>query len=628
MSFDSNCEFTLTDYTTLATTSDNCGTVTITQSPAVGTVITTTQLITLTADDGNGNTETCTFNVIPADNTKPTITCPSDQNVSFDSNCEFTLTDYTALATTVDNCGIVTVTQSPAVGTVITTTQLITLTADDGNGNTETCTFNVIPADNTKPTITCPEDQNVSYDSNCEFTLTDYTTLATTDDNCGTVTVTQSPAVGTVIITTQLITLTADDGNGNTETCTFNVIPADNSKPSITCPGDQNVSFDSNCEFTLTDYTALATTDDNCGTVTVTQSPAVGTVITTTQLITLIADDGNGNTENCTFNVIPTDNTKPTITCPADQHVSFDANCEFTLTDYTSLATTSDNCGTVSVFQSPAIGTVVTSTQLITLTADDGNGNTETCTFNVIPADNTKPTIQCINDITSCDAIIHFESPTASDNCYVTVELISGIPSGSEFPVGTTVNEYLATDPSGNTASCSVSITRYAPVSIDAGDDTTIDAGFTHTITTTTTEAIEFEWTPTDGLDDPFTQNPTASPQKNTTYTVWAYSENGCSASDDITISINQEMEINNFFSPNGDGKNDYWEVKGNWLLDDCQIKIVDAWGKQVYQSIGYDNSWDGRYNGQSLPEGTYYYTISCSEASVKTGAITLQRVR
>ncbi|WP_370453786.1 hypothetical protein, partial [Reichenbachiella sp. MSK19-1] len=112
------------DYTTLATAADNCGTATVSQFPAVGTVVTASQVITLTATDGAGNTETCTFNVIPSDDTKPTITCPADQNVSFDASCEYTLLDYTTIATAADNCGTATITQSPAVGTVITASQV------------------------------------------------------------------------------------------------------------------------------------------------------------------------------------------------------------------------------------------------------------------------------------------------------------------------------------------------------------------------------------------------------------------------------------------------------------------------------------------------------------------------
>ncbi|UXX79204.1 HYR domain-containing protein [Reichenbachiella carrageenanivorans] len=609
---------------------------TFTSSPSGLSINSSTGKIDLSASSGGTYTVryttggTCsqfkTQSVVIVDD-QPTIICPVNQTIDFNASCQYTLPDYRSLAIANDNCSTPTLTQSPAPGSVLSATQIVTLTANDGDGNTKTCTFSVTPSDNTKPTITCPADQNVSFDTSCEYTLLDYTTLATAADNCGTATVTQSPAVGTVITASQVITLTATDGNGNTETCTFNVTPEDNTKPTITCPTDQNVSFDTSCEYTLIDFTSLATANDNCGTTTITQSPAIGTVITASQEITLTATDGNGNTETCTFNVIPEDNTKPTITCPADQSVSVDTSCEYALLDYTALATANDNCGTATVAQSPAVGTVITASQVITLTATDGNGNTETCTFNVTLADNIKPIITCPADLESCEEIISFEEPTAIDNCAtLTVVQTAGLASGSAFPVGVTTNEYLVTDNSGNTATCAFTITRHPIVEVDAGADATINAGFPYTLTPTAGDASLFEWSPYDGLDDPFSMTAVAQPTQTTTYTLLATNDKGCSASDDITITVNDQIEINNFISPNSDGKNDFWEIKGNWLMDNCQVSIYNNKSAVIYQSTGYNNDWDGTDHGKSLPEGVYYYTVSCPDRNTQKGKITLMR--
>ncbi|MFN9976130.1 MAG: HYR domain-containing protein, partial [Phycisphaerae bacterium] len=129
-----------------------------------GTVITGTTTVTLTATDDAGNFTTCTFQVIPTDQTEPSITCPANQTVAFSPSCNFTLPSYTSLATTADNCDAsVTVTQSPAAGTVITGTTTVTLTATDDAGNFTTCTFQVIPTDQTEPSITCPANQTVAF---------------------------------------------------------------------------------------------------------------------------------------------------------------------------------------------------------------------------------------------------------------------------------------------------------------------------------------------------------------------------------------------------------------------------------------------------------------------------------
>ncbi|UXP34110.1 HYR domain-containing protein [Reichenbachiella agarivorans] len=609
---------------------------TFTSSPSGLSINSSTGKIDLSASSGGTYTVryttggTCsqfkTQSVVIVDD-EPTITCPANQTIDFNASCQYTLPDYRSLAVASDNCSTPTITQSPAPGSVLSATQIVTLTANDGDGNTKNCTFSVTPADNTKPTITCPADQNVSFDTSCEYTLLDYTTLATAADNCGTATVTQSPAVGTVITASQVITLTATDDAGNTETCTFNVIPADDTKPMITCPSDQNVSFDTSCEYTLIDFTSLATASDNCGTTTVTQSPAIGTMINAIQEITLTATDGNGNTETCTFNLIPEDNTKPTIMCPANQTVSINTNCEYTLLDYTSLATANDNCGTAIVSQSPSMGTLITATQLITLTATDASGNTEVCSFSVILEDKIKPTITCPHNVESCEEIISFEEPTATDNCTtLTVTQTAGLASGSSFPVGVTTNEYLVTDDSGNTATCAFTITRHPVVEVDAGADATIDAGFSYTLSPTASEANSFEWSPSDGLDDPSSMTTVARPTQTTTYMLLATSETGCSASDEITITVNDQIEINNFISPNGDGKNDFWEIKGNWLLEVCTIKIYNSKGNVIYQSTGYNNDWNGTDHGRSLPQGVYYYTLSCPDQNTKKGKITLMK--
>ena len=210
--------------------------------------------------------------ILQIETTNPTITCPEDQEGSVDATCNFTLPDYTSLATAADNCTVVTVSQVPVPGTIVALgSTTIVLTVTDGASNTATCTFDVLVSDNTNPTISCPEDQEESVDASCNFTLPDYTSLATAADNCSDVTVTQLPAPGTVVdLGSTTIVLTATDGASNTATCTFDVLVSDNINPTINCPEDQEGLVDTSCNFTLPDYTSLATAADNCTEVTVT----------------------------------------------------------------------------------------------------------------------------------------------------------------------------------------------------------------------------------------------------------------------------------------------------------------------------------------------------------------------
>src|SRR5690606_22658722 len=113
--------------------------------------------------------------------------------------------------------------------------------------------------------------------------------------------------------------------------------------------------------------------------------------------------------------------------------------------------TASDNCS-VSLSSSHNSGDVFPlGTTTVTYTATDGAGNTATCSFDVTVVDTEVPVIaNCPTDITvstdasSCDAVVTWTAPTASDNC--SVSLSSSHNSGDVFPLGTTTVTYTATD--------------------------------------------------------------------------------------------------------------------------------------------------------------------------------------
>jgi gliding motility-associated-like protein len=70
------------------------------------------------------------------------------------------------------------------------------------------------------------------------------------------------------------------------------------------------------------------------------------------------------------------------------------------------------------------------------------------------------------------------------------------------------------------------------------------------------------------------------------------------------------ELEIHNIITPNDDGINDYWIIKNIDLYPNNAVRIFDRDGRLVYSKLGYDNSWNGTFNGSPLPEDTYYYVL------------------
>jgi len=65
------------------------------------------------------------------------------------------------------------------------------------------------------------------------------------------------------------------------------------------------------------------------------------------------------------------------------------------------------------------------------------------------------------------------------------------------------------------------------------------------------------------------------------------------------------------FFTPNNDGRNDTWMIEHPELLANSDICVFTHSQQKVYESHGYAEPWDGKYQGRALPSGEYYYSIT-----------------
>jgi hypothetical protein len=410
------------------------------------------------------------------DVTPPSITCPANQTVSASANCSGTVGAWAATSTT-DNCGgIPSVSQSPAANTVLNghnNSHTVTLTANDGRGNTKDCTFTVTLKDVTLPTITCPANQTVSADAACSGTVGARAAVSAAD-NCGTPSVSQSPAANTALNghnDSRTVTLTANDGNGNMKNCSFTVTLKDVTPPTITCPANQTVSADAACSGTVGTWAAVSAAD-NCGTPSVSQSPSANTALNghnNSRTVTLTANDGRGNTTDCSFTVTLLDITLPVISCPANQTVSADGACSGNVGAWAATSAT-DNCGTPTVSQSPAANTALNGhndSRTVTLTADDNHGNTADCSFTVTLKDVTPPAITCPNPVTvTCSSqvpAVNLVAVTATDNCDTPAKTHLGDATSNQTCANrfTVARTYRATDNVGNSTTCSQVITVY-----------------------------------------------------------------------------------------------------------------------------------------------------------------------
>jgi gliding motility-associated-like protein len=161
-----------------------------------------------------------------------------------------------------------------------------------------------------------------------------------------------------------------------------------------------------------------------------------------------------------------------------------------------------------------------------------------------------------------------------------------------------------------------------------------IDAGFDVTIIEETstvlnaTGGVTYTWSPSNGLSDSTISNPTATPLVTTTYYVTGTSINGCIATDSVTVTVIPTIQFPDGITPNGDGKNDTWVIDYIDQYQDAVVEIYNRWGELLFHSDDYQNDWDGTYNGENLPIGTYYYIIDLKDGKTEafTGPLTVLR--
>jgi gliding motility-associated-like protein len=108
---------------------------------------------------------------------------------------------------------------------------------------------------------------------------------------------------------------------------------------------------------------------------------------------------------------------------------------------------------------------------------------------------------------------------------------------------------------------------------------------------------------------------------------------NGCAgASRSYTITVrplDKDVFVPNVFSPNGDGKNDFLMVYGNYISR-IDMRIFNQWGEQVVRITDKTKGWDGKHQGKPQPVGVYVYALEVIMTDGRTiklkGSITLVR--
>lgn len=147
---------------------------------------------------------------------------------------------------------------------------------------------------------------------------------------------------------------------------------------------------------------------------------------------------------------------------------------------------------------------------------------------------------------------------------------------------------------------------------INAGDDFTV--GNMEWFQLEASGAVKYEWAPTQFLDFSTISNPRGQLSNAENFIVKGTDSNRCVGMDTVEVSVENKLFIPNIFTPNGDGINDFFTLRG-FGIDEINFKIISSSGQVVFslsepEDLG-KSDWDGRYQDRELPEGFYSWVIT-----------------
>ena len=143
------------------------------------------------------------------------------------------------------------------------------------------------------------------------------------------------------------------------------------------------------------------------------------------------------------------------------------------------------------------------------------------------------------------------------------------------------------------------------PIQVNLGEDTTICQGSEITL------SVNFPNTNYQWQDGSTASTYTVTLQG--TYWINVIDKYNCPNYDTIKVTYKDCDTLNiiipNVFTPNNDGYNDNFVIKQTEYKN-IELQIYNRWGTKVFEDNNYQNTWNGTYNGNLLPDGTYFYII------------------
>lgn len=412
---------------------------------------------TVTVTDAKGCSKSLNTQITVSDQTPPvlvlksatatlsasgtaTITPAMFDNGSFDADC--TIASWAVSPTNFD-CG--------QLGA-----RTVTLTATDVNGNSKTGTATVTITDNIAPAVYCPENKTTGA-----CTPVVQYTQPNVADNCAVdpaklILKNGLPSGAQFPVGKTLQTYTYTDGAGNSAECSFEVTVE-------ALPAADLMVIPAACAGTCDGAAILTLTAGNVPVSGIQWNNGqtglqAGGLCAAAYSVTL--HDVYGCSVELPFLVQGANNSAFEIMAEADP-ASCSASCDGTATVSIGGGTGPFNIS----WSNGAGGTSATNlcAGAYTATVTDANGCSQVQTLQINVEDKVVPTLLCPANITTstCAATLAYNLPGIQDNCPTDpqqLQFLSGLPSGSVFPVGTTTQTFRYTDAAGNSGQCSFSV--------------------------------------------------------------------------------------------------------------------------------------------------------------------------
>ncbi len=252
-----------------------------------------------------------------------------------------------------------------------------------------------------------------------------------------------------------------------------------------------------------------------------------------------------------------------------------------------------------------------------------------------VPAITLDPVVTsiCINDVVTFNAHL-LDCPSNSNFSWYINDTLIAVTTDSLFSSSIlTSGDVLKVETTCYTSCIDVVSVNTGPFSaysflIDAGPDIVTAPNVSTTISGFTS-APDYSWSPGFLFSDPNNLNSIVSTNESVTLTLTA-TENGCTQSDDMTLTVHSALDLPNTFSPNGDGINEVWIIEGIELFPENTISIYTRWGQEIFRTSSYSlkKAWDGTFKSRKAAEGVYFYILDLKDevTPIIKGTITLIR--